>query len=36
MIHLIENYYADPNNMGFTLVIDKDGFSDWNMPRNTV
>lgn len=23
MIHLIENYYADPNNMGFTLVIDK-------------
>ena len=30
MIHLIENYYADPNNMGFTLVrdsgkADKDG-----------
>ena len=23
MIHLIQNYYADPNNMGFTLVIDK-------------
>ena len=23
MIHLIENYYADPNDMGFTLVIDK-------------
>ena len=23
MIHLIENYYADPNNMGFALVIDK-------------
>ncbi len=23
MIHLIKNYYADPNNMGFTLVIDK-------------
>lgn len=23
MIHLIENYHADPNNMGFTLVIDK-------------
>lgn len=23
MIHLIENYYADPNNMGFTLVMDK-------------
>lgn len=23
MIHLIKNYHADPNNMGFTLVIDK-------------
>lgn len=23
MIHLIENYYADPNNMGFALVMDK-------------
>lgn len=23
MIHLIENYYAIPNNMGFTLAIDK-------------
>ena len=30
MIHLIKNYYADPNNMGFTLLErkqtkDKDG-----------
>lgn len=24
MVHLIENYYAIPNNMGFTLCIDKD------------
>lgn len=23
MVHLIENYYAIPNNMGFTLAIDK-------------
>ena len=23
MIHLIENYYALPNNMGFTLTLDK-------------
>lgn len=23
MIHLIENYYAIPNNMGFTLSVDK-------------
>lgn len=23
MIHLIENYYAIPNNMGFTLSKDK-------------
>ncbi|MEI1256007.1 hypothetical protein V8Q34_14810 [Blautia sp. JLR.GB0024] len=23
MVHLIKNYYAVPNNMGFTLVIDK-------------
>lgn len=23
MIHLIENYYAIPNNMGFTLAVDK-------------
>lgn len=23
MIHLIENYYAAPNNMGFTLLKDK-------------
>ena len=23
MIHLIENYYALPNNMGFTLTVDK-------------
>lgn len=23
MIHMIENYYADPNNMGFTLLKDK-------------
>ena len=23
MVHLIENYYAIPNNMGFTLAVDK-------------
>lgn len=23
MVHLIENYYAIPNNMGFTLALDK-------------
>lgn len=23
MVHLIKNYYAIPNNMGFTLVTDK-------------
>lgn len=23
MIHLIKNYYAIPNNMGFTLAVDK-------------
>ena len=23
MVHLIENYYALPNNMGFTLAVDK-------------
>ena len=23
MVHLIKNYYAIPNNMGFTLVADK-------------
>lgn len=23
MVHLIKNYFAIPNNMGFTLVIDK-------------
>ena len=23
MVHLIENYYAIPNNMGFTLAQDK-------------
>ena len=23
MVHLIENYYAIPNNMGFTLSVDK-------------
>ena len=23
MIHLIKNYYADPNNMGFTLLEQK-------------
>ena len=23
MLHLIENYYAIPNNMGFTLAHDK-------------
>ena len=37
MIHLIGNYYADPNNMGFTLLErkrtkDKDG----NPAYNTV
>lgn len=23
MIHIIDNYYAVPNNMGFTLIQDK-------------
>lgn len=23
MVHLIKNYFAIPNNMGFTLVTDK-------------
>ena len=23
MVHLIENYFALPNNMGFTLAVDK-------------
>ena len=23
MVHLIENYYALTNNMGFTLAVDK-------------
>ena len=35
MIHLIGNYYADPNNMGFTLLEqrkskDKDGNPTYN------
>lgn len=35
MIHLIENYYADPNNLGFTLLEqrkakDKDGNHTYN------
>lgn len=35
MIHLIKNYYADPNNMGFTLLEqkkskDKDGNPTYN------
>ena len=35
MIHLIENYYADPNNLGFTLLEqrktkDKDGNPTYN------
>ena len=35
MIHLIGNYYADPNNMGFTLLEqrktkDKDGNHTYN------
>lgn len=23
MVHLIGNYYAEPNNMGFTLLLDR-------------
>lgn len=35
MIHLIKNYYTDPNNMGFTLLEqkktkDKDGNPTYN------
>lgn len=35
MIHLIENYYADPNNLGFTLLEqrekkDKNGNPTYN------
>ena len=37
MVHLIENYYAIPNNMGFTLAQDK-GRTDkeWNPLYDTV
>lgn len=37
MIHLIGNYYADPNNMGFTLLEQKSGKDkDGNATYNTI
>ena len=37
MIHLIGNYYADPNNMGFTLLEQrKSNDKDGNPTYNTV
>lgn len=37
MIHLIGNYYADPNNMGFTLLERKSGKDkDSNTTYNTI
>ena len=37
MIHLIKNYYADPNNMGFTLLEKKSGKDkDGNTMYSTV
>ena len=37
MIHLIGNYYADPNNMGFTLLEQrKSKDNDGNPTYNTV
>lgn len=37
MIHLIRNYYADPNNMGFTLLEQKNSKDkDGNPTYNTI
>lgn len=37
MIHLIKNYYADPNNMGFTLLEQKNSKDkDGNPTYNTI
>lgn len=36
MIHLIENYYAEPNNMGFTLMkIEKKKDEEGN-PKESI
>lgn len=37
MIHLIDNYYADPNNMGFTLLEQRQAKGkDGNPTYNTL
>ena len=37
MIHIISNYYADPNNTGFTLVQDKGKVDQkGNMLKTTI